>query len=178
MTRLSSLLVVVCAAACASTEKMPPQAADDLTSPQEVAADLEPRSGSGVTGRATFTESDDGVIAEITIAGATPGQHGVHLHDVGDCSAPDAKSAGDHFDPAGAPHGSPNAPDHHTGDMGNIEAGDDGRGKVTVVMPDTTVRAIIGRALIVHADPDDLQTQPSGNSGDRVACGVVTSRPR
>lgn len=178
MTKLTSILLVLGAASCSSGDKMPKQSAEALTEPQDVVAVLEPRSGSNVSGQATFTSSGDRVVVEVSISGATPGEHGMHLHQVGDCTDPDAKSAGDHFNPAGKPHGSPDHDTHHAGDLGNISAGDDGSGTAMVVLPGTSVQGLLGRSLIVHADPDDLETQPSGNSGDRVACGVVVARPR
>lgn len=137
---------------------------------------LHPASGSGVTGCVKFTRETEGVRVEADLAGLAPGRHGFHIHEFGDCSAPDATSAGGHWNPADAPHGAPTAHERHAGDLGNLEAGPDGRARLVWV--DTMIRldgpnSIVGRAVIVHAGADDLSTQPTGNAGGRVACGVV-----
>jgi len=139
---------------------------------------LEGRSGQAVSGRATFTTMvDGGVRITLELRGATPGPHAVHLHTVGDCSAPDASSAGPHFDPDQHPHGGPGHTPHHAGDFGNMSVGTDGRGYLELVSPDLTLdsgpRGIVGRSLVVHEKADDLASQPAGNSGARIACGVV-----
>jgi Cu-Zn family superoxide dismutase len=140
---------------------------------------LESRSGSTLTGKATFVEKAGGVEVTVEISGAKPGLHGIHLHANGDCSAPDAASAGGHFNPDSTNHGAPNADPHHAGDLGNITAGANGKGKLKLLVKGLTVapgaHSVVGRALVVHADPDDLKTQPSGNSGGRFACGVITA---
>lgn len=142
-------------------------------------ATLASKSGSTVTGKATFTEKSDGVEIVVEVAGAKPGLHGVHLHATGDCSAADASSAGGHFNPGNTAHGAPNADPHHAGDFGNINVGANGKGTLRLLAKGLTVasgpNSVVGHALVVHADPDDLKTQPSGNSGARVACGAVTS---
>ncbi len=143
---------------------------------------MESRSGSSVTGTAKFTQKGDGVEATIEVKGAKPGLHGLHLHESGDCSAPDAKSAGAHFNPDNKAHGAPNADPHHAGDLGNITVGNDGSGKLKITMKGLTVdpgpHSVVGRAVIVHGDPDDLKSQPAGNAGARVACGVVKAGPK
>lgn len=140
-------------------------------------ATLESRSGSTATGTARFVETTGGVEATITIAGATPGKHGLHLHETGDCSAPDATSAGGHWNPDQAPHAAPHASPRHAGDLGNIEIGADGQGTLTITLEGLTVaagdRSVVGRAVILHEKEDDLATQPTGNAGGRIACGVV-----
>jgi superoxide dismutase, Cu-Zn family len=110
------------------------------------------------------------------IMGLKPGMHAFHVHEFGDCSAPDAMSAGAHFNPEGKPHGDIHSQERHVGDLGNIRA--DGTGKAVVDIRDREIKlsgphSVIGRALIVHADPDDLKSQPAGNAGARVACGVI-----
>jgi Cu-Zn family superoxide dismutase len=140
---------------------------------ESAVAVLESRSSSSVTGKATFTQKGDSVEAVVEVKGAKPGQHGLHLHETGDCSAPDAKSAGGHFNPDNKAHGAPEQDPHHAGDMGNLTVGQNGTGKLKVMLKGQTVASIKGRALVVHGDPDDYKTQPSGNSGARVACGVV-----
>jgi Cu-Zn family superoxide dismutase len=147
---------------------------------RRASADLDPRSGSAVTGHVELDEKSGGVALTVTLSGADPGQHGMHIHQVGDCSAEDASSAGDHWNPDGMHHGAPRAAVRHAGDLGNITVGADGRGQATVVIPGLTVRpgvrSVVGHSIVVHAKPDDLKTQPSGDSGDRIACGVIAIR--
>ena len=113
------------------------------------------------------------------IGGLQPGStHGLHVHEVGNCSAADASSAGPHFNPAGRAHGSPQAAVHHAGDLPNVTAGSDGVAHVDVHVGGLTLGGaaatnILGRALVVHAQADDYTSQPAGNSGARVACGVI-----
>ncbi len=110
------------------------------------------------------------------LSGLTEGAHGFHVHEFGDCSAPDGSSAGGHFNPAGAPHAGPADLHRHAGDMGNVTAGKDGMATIEYVDAQASFdgpSSILGRGVIVHANPDDLKTQPTGNAGGRIACGVV-----
>ncbi len=147
------------------------------SAPMTASATLEPKSGSKVTGTATFTQTDGSVQVKVELADATPGEHGIHLHETGDCSALDASSAGGHFNPAGTPHGGPDSPQHHAGDFGNITVGSDGKGTLDLTRSDITVgegpSSVVGRSIVIHEMVDDLTTQPSGNSGARIACGVI-----
>jgi len=123
-----------------------------------------------------FRLTDEGVAISGEISGLTPGEHAFHVHEFGDCSGADAMSAGPHFNPDKKKHGGPHDDDRHVGDLGNITA--NGRGVAEFKMMDKLVKlhgphSIIGRSLIVHAKADDLKSQPAGNAGDRVACGVV-----
>ena len=140
-------------------------------------ATLEARSGSTVTGTATFTELPSGVRVQVHVENATPGTHGLHVHEKGDCSDPEAKSAGGHFNPGGSPHAGPMVGMRHAGDLGNIEIGANGQGDLDVRTDLLTIKpgpnSVIGRAVIFHEKADDLTTQPTGNAGGRLACGVV-----
>lgn len=131
----------------------------------------------GVDGVITFTQQPGGVHVVARIEHATPGKHGFHLHAGGTCDAPGFKGAGDHFNPTSTSHGAPDADPHHAGDFGNIEVGADGVGNLDVTSSMLSVgegaNDVIGKAVILHKGEDDLKTQPSGNSGDRIACGVV-----
>ncbi len=132
---------------------------------------------SGVTGKATFKVMADGKVhVDADVSGLTPGKHGFHVHEFGDCSAADGMSAGGHFNPEGHDHGAPGAKSH-PGDFGNLEADANGRATLALVLDQGTVDAgpvgIVGRGLIVHADPDDLTSQPVGKAGARVACAVI-----
>ncbi len=136
---------------------------------------LDSKSGSQVTGMVTFTKVGDDVQVVGVISGLKPGKHGIHVHEKGDCSAPDAASAGAHFNPTQKHHGGPMTAEHHTGDFGNIEADASGKahidwkGKMSLSGADS----IIGKSLVVHEKEDDLKTDPSGNSGARQACGAI-----
>jgi len=141
-------------------------------------AKLEPRSGSKVQGTVTFTQIGDVVRVTGEITGHSKGPKGYHIHEKGDCSAADAMSTGGHFNPHKGKHGGPYDPVKHAGDMGNIVFNDAGVAKVNFTVGDISVskdapNGIIGRAFIVHAQADDLKTDPTGNAGGRVACGVI-----
>ena len=140
---------------------------------------LEPRSGSSVAGTVTFTPTGDKVRVEASVNGLTPGAHGFHVHEVGDCSAADAASAKGHFNPAGKMHGHQSG-EHHGGDMPNLEADAGGKATMTVEIGQMSISegpaGIVGRSVVVHADPDDYKSQPAGNSGKRIACGVIRMR--
>lgn len=137
---------------------------------------LYPASDDSVRGMVTFTQTGDSIRVVADLTGLSPGRHGIHIHEYGDCSAPDASSAGGHFNPDGSPHGSPTDAEHHAGDFGNIEAGPDGRAHLDVTLGFLEFEgpsSILGHAVVVHAGEDDLTSQPAGNSGARVACGVI-----
>jgi Cu-Zn family superoxide dismutase len=137
---------------------------------------LHPTEGNNVRGIVTFTKMEGGVMVVADVEGLTPGNHGFHIHEFGDCSAPDATSAGDHYAPEGNPHGAPNDEKRHLGDLGNITAGANGAAHLEWLdkrLDFEGENSILGRALVVHANADDLTSQPSGNAGGRVACGVI-----
>ena len=138
--------------------------------------------GNSVSGQVTFTKVAGGVKVLAELSGLTPGKHGFHIHEFGDCSSPDGMSAGGHFNPAGSPHGSPMDMSRHEGDMGNIEADANGKAHLEYVdshMSFEGVNSILGRSVIVHAKEDDMKTQPTGNAGARIACGVIgLSKPQ
>ena len=134
---------------------------------------LSSASGSQVTGSVTFTKSGGGVQVVAEISGLTPGQHGFHVHEFGDCSAADAASAGGHFNPTKDPHAGHDAAKRHMGDLGNIEADASGKARLEIMDKKIKIDSIIGKAVIVHEKADDLKTQPTGDAGGRVACGVI-----
>jgi Cu-Zn family superoxide dismutase len=137
---------------------------------------LQPLGESKVSGKVIFTQKEGALEITGEITGLTPGEHGFHVHEFGDCSAPDGASVGGHFNPTGMPHACPMADKHHAGDMGNIKADDEG--KVVLQIEDKDLQlsgptSIIGRSIIVHANRDDCSSQPAGNSGPKIACGVI-----
>jgi Cu-Zn family superoxide dismutase len=157
-------------------------AIDDQT--REAAARLEPTKGSTVSGTARFqAEGKDNVRITVSVKGLKPGAaHGLHVHEKGDCSAPDATSAGPHFALPDQRHGDGQSGQHHAGDLGNIKADEQGNAEVTITVPDSKLSLtggpvdVVGRALVVHGGQDDLKSQPAGDSGPRMACGVVERR--
>lgn len=141
-------------------------------------ATLEPRSNSSVKGNVDFFESGSKVRVTAKVSGLMPGsQHGFHVHEKGDCSSPDAMSAGGHFNPDGNPHSNPGSEKRHAGDMNNLTA--DSKGEATASFEFDTIRidegkyGILNRAVVIHAQPDDYASQPAGNAGGRIACGVI-----
>lgn len=156
-----------------SEHEVPNQAGPELEVP------IEAKSGSGITGTAELIEVEEGVKVVVDVKHVEPGFHGVHIHEVADCSAPDASSAGDHFNPEGHPHALPSDERRHLGDLGNLVAvGKHGEGRLEVVIPGATLEpgastSLLNRALVVHADRDTGE-QPSGDSGARVGCAELT----
>ena len=146
--------------------------------PLRATAQLQPTKGSKTFGEATFEQVGDKVRVVVFVQGLKPGQeHGLHIHEAGDCSSGDGMSAKGHFNPHGKPHGNPASAERHAGDVPSLKANKAGRANVQVDVDGITVTpgpaSIIGRGLIVHADPDDYKTQPTGNAGARIACGVI-----
>jgi Cu-Zn family superoxide dismutase len=141
---------------------------------------LKPTQGNQAAGSVTFTQQGDRVRVVARVSGLTPGLHGFHVHEKGDCSAPDAMSAGGHFNPHGKPHGDRQGSERHAGDLGNLSADSDGNARLDIAVEGLSVApgapdSVVGKSVVVHANPDDLKSQPAGNSGPRVACGVVLS---
>jgi len=146
-------------------------------------AALKDRDGKPV-GTATFSQVAGGVELTVKVTDLTPGPHGLHVHAVGLCEAPEFKSAGGHFNPSGKHHGLDNPEGHHGGDLPNLTVGPDGHGTLTATLQGVTLGADDaslfhdgGTAVVIHADRDDERTDPAGNSGARVACGVVQHGP-
>jgi Cu-Zn family superoxide dismutase len=164
---LPVLALAALAAGCVTLDRAGPAAR----------ATLAPTAGNQASGTVTFESRGDKVRMVAKLAGLPPGAHGFHIHEKGDCSAPDGTSAGGHFNPAGKPHGDPAAGDHHAGDMPMVAADAGGNATVEAVLDAVTIGSgaadIVGRAVIVHKDADDYRTQPTGNSGARLACGVI-----
>jgi Cu-Zn family superoxide dismutase len=140
-------------------------------------ADLAPTKGNTAAGTVTFTQKGDKVVVVAKVSGLAPGAHGFHVHEKGDCSSGDGMSAGGHFNPHGKPHSYPTVEDRHAGDMPMLAADAAGNAVMTAELDVITVGGgaadVVGKGVIVHKDPDDFKTQPTGNSGARLACGVI-----
>jgi superoxide dismutase, Cu-Zn family len=170
---MGALLVAGAAYAAGSEDK-----ATGKGHEKKAVASIKPRSDSHVSGKATFHEANGKVTLDIKIAGADPGPHAVHLHEKGDCTAPDGASAGGHWNPTHEDHGKWGTAPFHHGDIGVIQVGADGKGTLTLTTDLWTIGGapetdVVGKAIIVHAKTDDFTTQPTGNAGGRIACGVV-----
>jgi Cu-Zn family superoxide dismutase len=170
-TVVAAASIAVLLAACQTTPPEPP-------APLLATAQLSPTKGNKTFGEATFEEAGDRVRVVIFVQGLKPGQeHGLHIHEKGDCSSGDGMSAGGHFNPHGKPHGLPGSKESHAGDLPALKADKAGRANINVELDGITLKPgpanIISRAVIVHADPDDYKTQPTGNAGARLACGVI-----
>ena len=168
-----SLIALLYLSVAAAAQTPEPKSA----APLKAIAVLHPTEGDKVSGTVTFTEEADGVRVQADLTGLTLGKHGFHVHEFGDCSAPDLASAGGHFNPTNKPHAGPDAAERHVGDMGNVEADASGAAKLDYVDHEISLandqRSVVGRSVIVHAKADDLKSQPAGDSGARIACGVI-----
>jgi Cu-Zn family superoxide dismutase len=172
-------------AGCATTAATSTDATVTVPSPtapaRSAVVNLAPASGSLVSGKLTAMPMSGGVHFTGEIGGLTRNAtHAIHVHEKGDCSAADASSAGGHFNPRNQPHGRPDAGAHHEGDMPNIVADANGVARVNLHVQGITLGGaaatdIAGRAVVVHAQADDYSSQPSGNSGARIACGIVAA---
>ena len=138
---------------------------------------LQAKSGSTLAGSATLTETAEGVKVELSVENVPPGVHGAHVHEKGDCSAPDGSSAGGHFNPSSHPHALHTTDPRHLGDLGNINVAADGTGKIEILAPganlkDADPHSFLGKAIIIHEKKDD-GGQPSGNAGGRIGCAEI-----
>ena len=180
---MRTVIAVTCSAAIAAlagcaTTPAEPDPIPPTTSAARATAKLAPASASLTSGTLTLTTMGDGVHVGGEIGSLRPGAHGFHVHEFGDCSAADASSAGGHFNPTNTPHGRSGPGPHHLGDSDNIVANADGVAVVDAHLHDVTLGTglandIAGKAIVVHAQPDDYTSQPSGDAGARVACGVI-----
>ncbi|MDP2032820.1 MAG: superoxide dismutase family protein [Polaromonas sp.] len=142
-------------------------------------AQLQPTTGNSTSGNASFVQAGGKVLVSGEVRGLKPNaEHGFHVHEKGDCSSGDGMSTGGHFNPTGAPHGSHATGMHHTGDLPSLKADAGGVARFSFESSSISVGSgitdIVGKGLIVHRDPDDYRTQPTGNAGPRLACAVIS----
>jgi len=185
VSSLGALFVLACGG---STENAPPPAtpaeaasaaapAAESAAGKTVEVTFQPKSGSSLSGKATLTETADGVKVALALEGLPPGEHGAHVHEKGDCSAADGSSAGGHFNPASNPHALPTGTPRHLGDLGNVTISPDGKGTLDIVAPGANLKdgdpnSFLGKAIIVHEKQDD-GGQPTGNAGGRIGCAEI-----
>lgn len=183
-----TVMLAACSKEPAGAPRQPdatsPTMAEKTTPPApaaEAVAQIAPTQGNTVTGSLALAQSPEGVHITGSIQGLKPdAEFGFHVHEKGDCTAPDGSSAGGHFNPTQAQHGNPTGASHHSGDLLNIKSDAQGVAQVDVTAAGTSLHGdpttdVLGKAIVVHEGPDDYTTQPSGNSGKRVACGVIAA---
>lgn len=167
----------------APTEPPPPEpspapAAESApAAPKTIEVALQAKSGSKLSGKVVLTETPEGVKVVLSVENVKPGDHGAHIHEKGDCSAPDGASAGGHYNPTSHPHALPANSPRHLGDLGNITVGKDGKGTLEIVaaganLKDGDASSFVGRSVIVHEKKDD-GGQPTGNAGGRIGCAEI-----
>lgn len=164
---------LICCFACTDHHSHLPK---EVPTGKQAYAVLKPTEGNTVTGLVTFIALEKGVRVVAKVEGLTPGSHGFHIHEFGDCSAPDASSAGGHYNPSNSIHAGPEALPRHVGDLGNVIADKKGVATydtVNFILSLEGPESIIGKSVIIHENADDFVSQPTGNAGPRVACGVI-----
>jgi Cu-Zn family superoxide dismutase len=170
MTKAGLILATLAVAALAGCQSM------SSSEPALASAGLKPTTGNKTVGEVTFEQVGSKVRVAAQVIGLKPNQeHGFHIHEKGDCSSGDGMSAGGHFNPYGKPHGT--GAERHAGDLPNLKADAKGRAKLSVELDVITVTpgpaSIVGRGIVVHEQADDYTSQPVGNAGARMACGVI-----
>jgi len=178
---LSLLSIISCKNEKKSTEStVPKPVATEAPTPKQVVVNLMAKSESNVSGTVIFTEENGVVSMKASMSGLEPGEHAIHIHESSDCSSPDGKSAGGHWNPTNQPHGKWGAETgYHKGDIGNFTADENGNGSISMSTNEWCIdcadetKNIIGKGIIVHAGKDDFTTQPTGDAGGRVSCGGI-----
>jgi Cu-Zn family superoxide dismutase len=186
MFAYASLLVLATfAAGCASapapesSAKSAPSCADcPFAGLSDAVAAVNPTKGNAVHGVVRFTQTADGVRVVADIEGLKPNaKHAFHVHEFGDATGADGKTAGGHYNPDNHPHAGPDAAMRHAGDLGNLETDATGTAHYDRVISGISIACghapVVGRSVVIHASEDDLSTQPAGNAGDRIAVGVI-----
>ena len=169
----SFLLAGLLLASCASPQSGKEQDISQSQNVKKAQAVLQPAKGGQVSGVVTFTETEKGTLVHAELTGLTPGEHGFHIHEFGDVHCDDGKCTGGHFNPSDSQHGAPLSNNRHMGDLGNIVATTGATAIYDVLDTVLDLDAIIGRSIVVHADTDDLKSQPTGNAGNRIAYGTI-----
>jgi Cu-Zn family superoxide dismutase len=170
-----SVLGPACSAGRSQAPAPPPPKQQGI---ERIQVAVDAKSGSGLFGTAIFTREGRNIVLRLNVDSAPPGKHAVHLHETGDCSAADASSAGAHWNPTHANHGPWGGRSFHLGDIGNLPVHDDGMGTLQITTDRWSMGTgqdndIVGKALVIHEKEDDFVTQPTGNAGARIGCGVV-----
>ena len=177
----AALIATACGGS--ATQSPAPTAAAKTPSPPALTARAQINDVQGqLVAAAVLHDSGQGVVIDVKVTKLNPGVHGIHIHAAGKCEAPGFASAGGHFNPTGKKHGHSNPLGPHAGDLGNLTVGPDGTGNATFTTGDVSLQEGLpntlfgpeGTAMVIHANPDDETTDPAGNSGPRVGCGVIS----
>ena len=179
MNRILTLSVLLLATACSRNNEQSPTNGASIEVP--AGASLKAADGRDI-GLVTLAEDRNGVTVTVEASGLEPGPHGLHLHTVGRCEGPRFETAGPHWNPTGKQHGRDNPQGAHLGDLANLDVGADGRGTTTFLIGGASLISgqnplldLDGAALVIHAKSDDYKTDPSGASGDRIACAILSA---
>lgn len=171
---MTAFIMLLALAACSSKEKKEEKLTEEVKAVMTANAQMHSAQMKSISGVVTFEEKEGSLIVTTDLKGLKPNTKlGFHIHQNGVCEGPDYKTAGDHFNPTQMKHGSPSAPQKHKGDMGNLQTDKNGNAKMTIMLAGTSLEEIMGKSVLIHASADDFKTQPSGNSGARIACGLV-----
>lgn len=171
---MTALIMLLALAACSSSEKKEEKRTEEVKAITMASAQMHSDTMKSINGVVTFKKKEGLLLVTADFKGLKPNTKlGFHIHQNGVCEGPDYKTAGDHYNPTQMKHGSPDATQRHKGDMGNLQTDKNGNAKMTITLNETTLEEIMGKSVLVHASADDFKTQPSGNSGARIACGLV-----
>lgn len=175
-TLLFAMVLIVGLMGCTKQKEESGKKQPEAKPARKAVAVMEATEGNTAHGKVAFTEVEGGIKVTAHFEGVPEGEHGFHIHEKGDCSSGDGKSAGGHFNPEGHEHAGPDAAMRHVGDLGNITANAEGMAEkefVDSVISFDGIKSILDKGVILHADPDDLTSQPTGAAGARIACGVI-----
>ena len=183
MNHLYSFVVVISSASfflmgCTSAPKNHSHSDKSVAPVYYAVAHIKPTEGNSISGEVHFSEGFGEVKIVARIQGLPPNsEHGFHIHEYGDCRAPNASSAGGHYNPTGHQHGGPESDAKHVGDLGNLKSNKKGEANLKITIRGMSllgsVSPVLGRGVIVHKNPDDLISQPTGGAGDRIGCGII-----
>lgn len=172
--RLVILLFLISLTACSTREEKEEKLTEVAEAVKVATADIHSASQKNISGLVNFEETPEALIVTTDIVGLKKNTRlGFHIHQEGICEGPEYKSAGDHFNPHKMNHGGPESTQKHSGDMGNLQTNKDGKAETRIVLKGVTLNEVLGKAVLIHAKPDDLKTQPSGKSGAKIACGLI-----
>lgn len=172
--KMSLFLMLLTLTACSSRDDKEKKLTEESQAVKMGNAQMHSATMKSVNGSVSFEEKEGSLIIKTDLIGLKPNAKlGFHIHENGVCEGPDYKTAGDHWNPTQMKHGNPTSHEKHKGDMGNLQTDKNGVSQMTITLADTTLEEVMGKAVLIHAAPDDFKTQPSGNSGARIACGLV-----
>lgn len=172
--KLTMLITVLMLVSCSSREDKEEKLTEVFSKVSEARADMHSTKMKSISGTVIFEAQDGSLVVKTDLKGLKPNAKlGFHIHQLGFCEGPDYKTAGDHYNPGNMKHGGPMASEKHKGDMGNLVTDKVGNAKETIVLTDMKLDDLIGKSVLIHEKSDDFKTQPSGNSGARIACGLI-----